>query len=178
MAAGLGAVALLLGALTWLPANLPLPKEDWATGTILALVVPTALAALLRLALARPDLHAAWLALRCIPGRVQAVLGALLLSGIALALLTWGTGGSPAPAKEEDGLYFVYTGQRQQVSPGRYKGLVREVSRDQYAAAVDHHQRTVCAFLGLLSVGAACVTLTTGEVRRADATTPRATSTP
>ncbi|WP_234382677.1 hypothetical protein [Streptomyces dysideae] len=152
---------LLLAALTWLPGTLPLAGSKWPMAAIVVLLFPIFAAALVRMFLSGADRHSVWLAFRCLPGKVQAVLGALVISGVALMLFgTAGAGNLQAP-EVRDGRYFVFD-----TTP--YARGTIEVSHSQYVAVLESDQRSMLAIPGLLFAGAAYVVFAAGELRRAD----------
>ena len=161
IAAGLSTVLLLLAALTWLPGTLPLAGSKWPMVAIVVLLFPIFIAAVVRMFLSGADRYSMWLAFRCLPGRVQAVLGALAISGVLLMLFsTAGTGNWQAP-EVKDGRYFVFD-----TTP--YARGTIEVSHSQYEAVLESDQRSMLAIPGMLFAGAAYVVFVAGELRRAD----------
>ncbi|WP_371605922.1 MULTISPECIES: hypothetical protein [unclassified Streptomyces] len=161
-AAGSSALLLSLAALTWLPGTLPLTGSKWPMAAIVVFLLPVFATALVRMFLSKADRHSMWLAFRCLPGRVQAVLGALVISGAVLMLFsTAGAGNRQAP-EVKDGRYFVF-----EMTPDT-RGTI-EVSHSEYEAVLESDQRFMLAIPGLLLAGAAYVVLAAGELRRADA---------
>ncbi|MFG2758299.1 hypothetical protein [Streptomyces wuyuanensis] len=161
IAAGLSGVLLLLAALTWLPGTLPLTGSKWPVVTVVVLLFPIFIAAVVRGILTRADKHSIWLAFRCLPGKAQAALGALVISGVVLMIFsTAGETNLQAP-EMKDGRYFVFD-----TTP--YARGTIEVSRSQYIAVLESDQRSMLAIPGLLFAGAAYAVLAAGELRRAD----------
>ncbi|MFB7556470.1 hypothetical protein [Streptomyces brevispora] len=160
-AAGSSAVLLLFAALTWLPGTLPLTGSKWPMVAIAVLLFPICIAAVVRMLLSGADRHSIWLAFRCLPGRGQAVLGALAVSGVVLLFFsTAGSGNRQAP-EVKDGRYFVF-----EVTP-EARGTI-EVSYSQYEAVLENEQRFMLAIPSALFAGAAYVVFAAGELRRAD----------
>lgn len=161
IAAGLSTVLLLLAALTWLPGNLPLAGLKWPMVAIVVLLFPIFIAALVRMFLSGADRHSMWLAFRCLPGRVQGFLGALVISGVVLMLFsTVGAGSWQAP-EVKDGRYFVFD------TTPHARGTI-EVSHSQYEAVLESDQRSMLTIPGILFAGAAYFVFAAGELRRAD----------
>ncbi|CAM5519603.1 hypothetical protein [Streptomyces hirsutus] len=159
VAAGLGAVLLPLAWLTWLPGTLPLLDGRWLLPLNVVVVFPTVMAALARLVLARADKAQVWQALRCLPGKVQAGLAVLVLSGMAMMFLSMGREGNLQSAEVRDGKYFAFDTTA--------RGTV-ELSRERYQAVLEADQRSMLTIPGVVLVGAACAVLAAGELRRAD----------
>ncbi|MFJ2561215.1 MULTISPECIES: hypothetical protein [unclassified Streptomyces] len=158
----MSALLLLLAALTWLPGTLPLAGSKGPMVVIVVLLFPIFTAALVRMFLSGADRHSVWLAFRCLPGKAQAVLGALVISGVVLMLFsTAGTGNLQAPEVKDD-QYFVFD------TTPHARGTI-EVSHSQYVAILESDQRSMLAIPGLLFAGAAYVVFAAGELRRADA---------
>lgn len=160
-AAGLSAVLLMLAALTWLPGTLPLTGSPWPLVVIFLLLFPIFAGALLRLILAGPEKHLLRLAFRCLPGKVQAALGVLVVSGVVLAVLGMGSAGSLQSPEIRDGRYYV-------LDTTPYARGEIEVSYSQYIAVVESDQRMMYVIPGLLFAAAALLAFTAGELRRAD----------
>ncbi|MDW4909349.1 hypothetical protein RB628_29410 [Streptomyces sp. ADMS] len=161
IAAGLSTVLLLLAALTWLPGTLPLAASKWPMVAIVVLLFPIFIAALVRVFLSGADRYSMWLAFRCLPGRVQAALGALAVSGVLLMLLSEAGAGNWQAPEAKDGRYFVLD------TTPHARGTI-EVSHSQYEAVLESDQRSMLAIPGILFAGAAYVVLAAGELRRAD----------
>ncbi|WP_225877251.1 hypothetical protein [Streptomyces resistomycificus] len=152
---------LLLAALTWLPGTLPLVGSKWPMVVIVVLLFPISIAALVRMFLSGPDRHSVWLAFRCLPGNLQAVLGALVVSGVVLMLLSSVDAGNLQAAEVKDGRYFVFD------TTPHARGTI-EVSHSRYLAVLESDQRSMLAIPGLILAGAAYVVFAAGELRRAD----------
>ncbi|MFD8632132.1 hypothetical protein [Streptomyces sp. NPDC059533] len=161
LAAVLGAVLLVLTALTWLPGTLPWTRATWPMAVIFVLLFPIFLSALVAALLARPDRHLVRPAFRCLPRRVQLGLGVLVASGVAMMLLSSAGEGNWQSAEVKEGRYFAFD------ATPRARHTV-EVSQSQYQAVLESDQRMMFGVPGLLSVAAACVVLVAGELRRAD----------
>ncbi|MFC9794968.1 hypothetical protein ACFVJI_20185 [Streptomyces sp. NPDC127584] len=161
LAAGLGTALLVLAGLTWLPGTLHLSASGWPTAAIFALLFPIFIAALVRVFLRRADRHDMWLAFRCLPGKVEVALGALVLSGVTLLTVSGVGEGNVQAAEMKEGRYFVFD-----TTP--YKRGTVEVSRSQYLDVLESDQRSMFAIPGVLFVGAAYFALTAGELRRAE----------
>ncbi|MFE2647611.1 hypothetical protein [Streptomyces nigra] len=161
IAAGLSTVLLLLAVLTWLPGTLPLAGSKWPMVTIVVLLFPIFIAALVRIFLSGADRHSMWLAFRCLPGRLRAFLGALAISGVLLMLFSEAGAGNWRAPEVKDGRYFVFD-----TTP--YARGTIEVSHSQYEAVLESDQRSMFAIPGILLSGAAYVVFATGELRRAD----------
>ncbi|MFE3740796.1 hypothetical protein [Streptomyces sp. NPDC059134] len=127
----------------------------------MALLFPIFVAALVRLILTGADRHSVWIAFRCLPAKVQAALGALVVSGVVLLLFnTAGTSNLQAP-EVKDGRYFAFD------TTPHARGTI-EVSHSQYVAVLKSDQRNMLAIPGLLFAGAAYLVFAAGELRRAD----------
>ncbi|MEV7859059.1 hypothetical protein AB0O86_09550 [Streptomyces hirsutus] len=159
VAAGLGAVLMVLAGLTWLPGTLLLIEEGGLLALIVVLLFPILMAAAVRLLLARADKAQVWQALRCLPGKVQAGLAVLVLSGMAMMFLSMGREGNLQSAEVRDGKYFAFDTTA--------RGTV-ELSRERYQAVLEADQRSMLTIPGVVLVGAACAVLAAGELRRAD----------
>ncbi|WP_030546296.1 hypothetical protein [Streptomyces albus] len=168
IAAGLSALLMVLGALTWLPGTLPLTGTKWPMAVIATLLFPVFVAAVLRGMLTGADRSAFWLAFSCLPGRVRAGLGALAVSGVVLLFAGLAGAGNLQAPEVRDGRYFVLD------TTPHERGVI-EVSRSEYVSVLEDDQRMMFAIPGLLFAGAAYFVLATGELRRADArgTAPR-----
>ncbi|MFC7819930.1 hypothetical protein ACFUTR_35580 [Streptomyces sp. NPDC057367] len=165
VAAGLGAMLLLLATLTWLPGALPLTGVRWLAAAILVSLFLTFASALVRLILTGADKHAIWLAFRCLPGKVQMTLGALALWGVVLLIFSTATEGNLQSAEVRDGRYVAFD------TTPHARGTV-EISQSRYQDVLESDQRTVLAIPGVLFLGAAYAVLATGELRRADGAAP------
>ncbi|MFE2294851.1 hypothetical protein [Streptomyces sp. NPDC059452] len=163
LAAALGAVLLVLAALTWLPGTLPLPEAGWPVIALGALVALIVLPALARIALTRADRSTAWQAFRCLPGRAQAGLAALGLACAVLVICTIGGDQGMSSPEAKDGRYYAFQ------AAGYQRGTV-EVSRSQYEAVLEDSQRLMLTVPGFLLTVAAYTVLAAGELRRADRT--------
>ncbi|MGW1896340.1 hypothetical protein ACWCQB_02550 [Streptomyces hirsutus] len=161
VAAGLGAVLVVLAGLTWLPGTLSLFEARWLSALIFALLFPIFIAALARLFLARADNALLWQAFRCLPGKVQTGLAVLALSGMAMAFLSMGVEGNLQSAEVRDGRYFAFD------TTPHARGTV-ELSRERYQAVLEADQRSMLTISGVVFVGAAYAVLAAGELRRAD----------
>ncbi|WP_326752505.1 hypothetical protein OH738_28105 [Streptomyces hirsutus] len=159
VAAGLGAVFLALAWLTRLPGALPLLDERWLLPLNFVVVFPTVTAALARLVLARTDKAQFWQASRCLPGKVQAGLAMLFLSGMAMMFLNMGREGNLQSAEVRDGKYFAFDTTARGTA---------ELSWEQYQVVLEVDQRSMLTIPGVVLVGAACAVLAAGELRRAD----------
>lgn len=157
VAAGLGAVVLALAALTWMPGTLPLFEPQWPMVVAFLLGFLAILSALARVLPAGSDKSQLWQAFRCLPGRAQTGLAALAVAG---ALLAFGAGaGDSRDVEVRDGRYFAYDAQAHRMV---------EVARSEYQALLPGSRRMFFAISGVLLVGASCMVLAVGEVRRAD----------
>ncbi|MGY0067038.1 hypothetical protein ACWZEH_09425 [Streptomyces sp. QTS137] len=161
VAAGLGAVLLVLAGLTWLPGALPLAGVRWLPMVLVVVLFPVFVAAVARLLLRRADKGLVWQAFRCLPGKVQVGLLALALSGFAMTAFGYEPEGNLQSAEVRDGRYFAFD------TTPHARGTV-EISQEQYRAVHEADQRSLLAVPGLLFVGAAYVVLAAGELHRAD----------
>lgn len=159
VAAVLGAVSVVLAWLTRLPGTLPLPEETGLLALIVVLLFPVLATALARLVLMRVDKALVWRAFRCLPGKVQAGLAVLALSGMAMMFLSLGQEGNLQSAEARDGRYFAFDTTA--------RGTV-ELSRERYQAVLETDQRSMLTMSGVVFVGAAYAVLAAGELRRAD----------
>ncbi|MYR96386.1 MULTISPECIES: hypothetical protein [unclassified Streptomyces] len=157
VAAGLGAVLLTLAALTWVPGTLPLFEPQWVVPAAFLPAFLMGMSAFVRVLLARSHMSELWQAFRCLPSRAQAGLAALAVVG---ALLAFGTGaGDSRDVEVRDGRYFAYDSQAHRMV---------EVAKREYQALLPSSRRMFFAIPGVLLVGASCMVLAAGEVRRAD----------
>ncbi|MFD6322981.1 hypothetical protein ACFWOL_08915 [Streptomyces sp. NPDC058442] len=161
VAAGLGAVLLVLAGLTLLPGVLPPAEVGWLPALIAVLFVPIVVSAMVRLFLARVDKSLAWQAFRCLPGWVQTGLAVLILSGVMVTFFGKGQEGNLQSAEVKDGRYFA-------LDTTPYARGTVELSREQYQVVLEADRRTMLAVPGMLFVGAAYAVLVAGELRRAD----------
>jgi hypothetical protein len=129
---------------------------------IMVLLFPIFVTALARMLLTRVDRHLAWLAFRCLPGKAQAALGALVISGIALMLFSMVGAGNLQGPEIKNGRYFVF-------DTNPYARGTIEVSRSQYVDVLESEQRAMLAISSLLFAGAAYLAFAAGELRRSDA---------
>ncbi|MFF0103657.1 hypothetical protein [Streptomyces hirsutus] len=102
-----------------------------------------------------------WQAFRCLPGKVQAGLAVLALSGMAMTFLSLGQEGNLQSAEARDGRYFAFD------TTPHARGTVA-LSRERYQAVLEADQRSMLTIPGVLLVGTACAVLAAGELRRAD----------
>ncbi|WNF29803.1 hypothetical protein RI138_24865 [Streptomyces sp. C11-1] len=150
-----------MAALAWVPGTWQWGGAQWVAlagfvSAFLALV-----SALVRLAVAGADKYVLGQAFRCLPGRVRAGLAALIVAGVAIAVFDIaGSRGLQHP-EVRDGRYFALD-----TTPGA-RGTV-EISKSQYQALERSGLRAMLAVPGVLLVGAACMVLAAGELRRAD----------
>lgn len=157
----LGAVLLVLAALTWLPGSLPLSGLRWLVPVIFVLLFPIFMSALVRGIVTRADRHSLWLAVRCLSGRVQLTLGALALAGVAMTIISFAAERNLQSAEVKDGRYFAFD------TTPYARGTV-EITQSRYEAVLESDQRIMFAIPGVLFVGAATSVLASGEIRRAD----------
>lgn len=163
LALTLSVTALSASALTLLPGEPLLDNTALFAGIGFALLFLLFLATIVRGialdfgsggSLSSPWLQ--WLALRCVPRTVQAVLVCLFAAGIALVS---GTGEGPFQARD--------------VTQGRYYAVDTadphrrhvEVTKSEYNNLLKHDQRDMLAITGLLAAGACTLTLINGELR-------------
>ncbi|MFC5671816.1 hypothetical protein [Streptomyces incanus] len=161
VAAGLGAVLLVLAGLTLLPGVLPLAKTGWLLALSAVLFFPIVISAVVRLFLARVDKDLAWQAFRCFPGWVQAGLAVLVLSGVGMTFFGKGQEGNLQAAEVKGGRYFAFD------TTPYARGTV-ELSYEQYQVVLEADRRVWITVSGALFVGAAYAVLVAGELRRAD----------
>lgn len=161
VAAGLGAVLLVLAGLTWLPGALPPATARGPLALIAVLFFPVVISAVARLFLARVDKSSAWQAFRCLPGRVRTGLAVLVLSGVVMTFFGKGEEGNLQAAEVKGGRYSAFD------TTPYARGTV-ELSREQYQVVLEADRRVWTTVSGVLLVGAACAVLVAGELRRAD----------
>ncbi|MBT2424673.1 hypothetical protein J7F02_02865 [Streptomyces sp. ISL-112] len=158
VAAGLGAALMAMAALSWVPGTLQLFEPQWPMVAGVALALLAMVSALVGLALAgAADKHVLWQAFRCLTGRAQAGLAALAVAGVAI--LVFDGPGGVRDTEVRDGRYLAYDSQVHRVV---------EVSKSEYQALLPGSRRKFLAIPGVLLVGASCMVLAAGEVRRAD----------
>lgn len=110
---GARGIALALSALFLLSAVLAwMPWASWPAGmtwmAAAALSLPVALAAVGRVLLTRADRKTLWLSFRCLPGRLQAVLGVLAVTGVLMAVIGASQENNLQTDGVEDGRHYVY----------------------------------------------------------------------
>ncbi|WP_330298270.1 hypothetical protein [Streptomyces sp. NBC_00503] len=158
LAGSLSAIAVLLGALTFLPGR-PVAPGWWRLAVVAA--IPLLAAALVRIMLTRTDRGTRWLAFRCLPGTVQMGLAALLLGGAVLVGL-----GSSNPLQDPrivDSRYYAWES---------HSRITREVSRSTYeAVAADQTRLFSLGMPAVMLAAAAGLVLVAGELRRDEALT-------
>ncbi|MFF8586332.1 hypothetical protein [Streptomyces althioticus] len=160
IALALSAWVLLSVVLAWLPGESPLAGMTWLVTAGVFLLV--GIAAWVRVLLCKADKKMLWLAFRCLPGRLQAVLGALAVAGVLLTLVGASQGDNLQTDGVEDGRYYVYD------TTPLHKGRA-EVSQSAYEDVREREQRGVLpVFVAVFAVVAGAV-LSAGELRRADA---------
>ncbi|MGY1452317.1 hypothetical protein [Streptomyces sp. SS8] len=156
-AAVLGAASLVCALLT-LPPGLLLPESGWlmvASGASAFLLFGAAVVWSL-VSVGRP--RRLWSPLRCLPGKVQAGLGALVAGGAVLMLVDLPQGPGPQSPKAEYGSYHAFEKTTRE--------WVEIFSRAEYEALVESEQRGVHAGAGLFLGIAAVLFLSMGELRR------------
>ncbi|MFP8944279.1 hypothetical protein ACLIYM_22950 [Streptomyces fenghuangensis] len=156
-AAVLGSVSLVCALLTLLP-GLLLPESRWsavASGTFIILLFGAAVVWSL-VSVGRP--RRLWLPLRCLPGKVQAALGALVAGGAVLTLVDLAQGSVLRSPKTEYGSYYAFDKTTRE--------WVEIFSRAEYEALVELEQRGVHADASLFLGIAAALFLSMGELRR------------
>ncbi|MBT2874643.1 MULTISPECIES: hypothetical protein [unclassified Streptomyces] len=121
-----GGIALALSALFLLSAVLAwMPWASWPAGmtwmAAAALSLPVALAAVGRVLLTRADRKTLWLSFRCLPGRLQAVLGVLAVTGVLMAVIGASQENNLQTDGVEDGRHYVY--DTTPPPPGTCRGL-------------------------------------------------------
>ncbi|GAA4762411.1 hypothetical protein GCM10023329_04850 [Streptomyces sanyensis] len=161
VAIGLGCLLLVSAALTWLPGTPSWTEAGWPVGVVALLLVPVLVAAPVRVLLTRADRRALWWAFRCLPGGVQAGLGALALTGIVLEGLGASGGSTLQAAEVREGRYYAF-----ETAP--YARGTMEISRSRYLAVLEDDRRVWLTAPGVLCVVAAYAVLAAGELRRAD----------
>ncbi|MGK5447138.1 hypothetical protein [Streptomyces radiopugnans] len=156
-AAVLGAASLACALLTLLP-GLLLPESRWltvASGASAFLLFGAAVLWSL-VSVGRPrDL---WMPLRCLPGKVQAALGALVAGGAVLVLVDLPQGPGLQSPKAEYGSYYAFDKTAQE--------WVEIFSRAEYEALVELEERASHAGASLFLGIAAALFLSMGELRR------------
>lgn len=75
---------------------------------IVVLLFPVFVAAVVRMFLSGADRHSVWLAFRCLPGRAQAALGTLVVSGVVLLFFSSAGAGLWQAPEAKEGRYFVF----------------------------------------------------------------------
>lgn len=110
---GARGIALALSALFLLSAVLAwMPWASWPAGmtwmAAAASSLPVALAAVGRVLLTRADRKTLWLSFRCLPGRLQAVLGVLAVTGVLMAVIGASQENNLQTDGVEDGRHYVY----------------------------------------------------------------------
>ncbi|MFF1509271.1 hypothetical protein [Streptomyces sp. NPDC058326] len=153
---GLGLLAAALAAVPLLP---PFADEWLLLGAGIALLVPLHLATLVRgVAVGLRDIRFAssranqWRALRSLPRRVQALLAALGLAGLALITGVGADDSSLQKADSVRGRYFA-------VDPTDPRRMRFEVPRDTYETLRKEEQRVAFAAYALVAAGGAGLTL-------------------
>ncbi|MEW2065703.1 hypothetical protein [Streptomyces sp. NPDC007346] len=165
VAAALSAALLVLAVLTWVPGTSPLFEPQWTVAAAFVTAFLVCGAVVVRMFLASADNRALWQAFRCLPGRAQAGLAALVVAGVAVLVFDvagWGSEpGRLQDAETRDGRYFAHDPRPDT------RGTV-EISKSEYQALVPGSRRMFIAIPGVLLAGASCAVLAVGEVRRAD----------
>ncbi|MEW2188155.1 hypothetical protein AB0900_33235 [Streptomyces cellulosae] len=166
-----GGIALALSALFLLSAVLAwMPWASWPAGmtwmAAAALSLPVALAAVGRVLLTRADRKTLWLSFRCLPGRLQAVLGVLAVTGVLMAVIGASQENNLQTDGVEDGRHYVYD------TTPLHRGRA-EVSSSAYADVLRREQRSLMPVFGAVLAGGAYAVFTAGELRRADARAKR-----
>ncbi|CAO0830420.1 hypothetical protein ACTFBT_28835 [Streptomyces microflavus] len=163
IAAALSTVLLALAALTWAPGTVGWFEPQWTVAVAFVPAFLICVAAIGRMILASGDKHALWQAFRCLPGRVQAGLGALAVAGVVIVAIH-AAGSEPGrlqDAEKRDGRYYAFDPRPDT------RGTV-EISKSEYLALLPESRRIFIVIPGVLLAGASCAVLTAGELRRAD----------
>ncbi|MFC7511195.1 hypothetical protein ACFQV4_12525 [Streptomyces thermocarboxydus] len=117
-----------------------------------------------RVLLTRADRKTLWLSFRCSPGRLQAVLGVLAVTGVLMAVIGASQENNLQTDGVEDGRHYVYDTP----PPGTCRGL-EQCLRGRTAAGAAQLDARLRAVLA----GGAYAVFTAGELRRADARAKR-----
>ncbi len=161
IALAMSATALLLALLSWVPGTtLSLTDVDWLA--VVVLMLPVVLAAGVRVLLTGSDKKTLWRAFWCLPGRLQATLGVLFISGFALFFMGMSNDTRQQTEMIKDGRYYVF-------DMTTSKRAVVEVPRSQYEKVAREDQRPMFAGFTWLCAVSAFGVFTAGELRRADA---------
>lgn len=159
-AAGLGGLAVAGGLLAVFGVTPPA-----GVGWLMLALAGAMLVGVLGTGLIMPmDKALAWSAFQCLSLRTRVVLGVLGALGVLLATPLAEEGGKHGNLQDpqaRDGVYHAY---RPQQHPG-LSGTV-ELTRPEYLALVRDENRALLGTAGALLAGAACASLTAGELRR------------
>ncbi|MFI5905208.1 hypothetical protein [Streptomyces cyaneofuscatus] len=158
VAAGSGAVVLALAVLAWVPGTAPVFEPQWVVPTAFLPAFLMAMSAFVRVLLVRSDKSELWQAFRCLPSRAQAGLAALVVA-CAIVLAAEVVAGGSRDVEVREGSYFAYDLQAHRMV---------EVAESEYQALLPGSRRMFLAVSGGLLIGASCLVLAAGEVRRAD----------
>ncbi|WP_431989209.1 hypothetical protein [Streptomyces albogriseolus] len=164
IALALSVLFLLSAVLAWMPWSSPSAGMTWPLAAGLSL--PVALAAVGRVLLTRADKKTLWLAFRCLPGRLQAVLGVLAVAGVLMAVIGASQENNLQTDGVKDGRSYVYD------TTPLHRGRV-EVSSSAYADVLRREQRSLLPAFGAVLAGVAYAVFTAAEVRQADARSKR-----
>ncbi|MFJ1977327.1 hypothetical protein [Streptomyces albogriseolus] len=159
IALALSAWVLLSVVLAWLPEGSPSAGMTWLV--TLGVLFLVGVAAWVRVLLCKADKKMLWLAFRCLPGRLRAVLGVLAVTGVLLTLIGASQENDLQTDGVEDGRYYVYD------TTPLHRGRA-EVSRSAYEEVLRREQRSMLPVFGAAFAVIACLVFSAGEVRQAD----------
>ncbi|WP_063782269.1 hypothetical protein [Streptomyces vietnamensis] len=156
---GMSALMVLTALLTLLPGRLPLPPDEVLMGIAFAVAFPLGAWTVVEGVLSRAERSMQWPAFRCLPGRVQLAVGALVVLAVLTAFADAATGSSRQSSDVREGRYYAF-----ETSRGN-RGTV-EIGRQEYEELEESSRRGSLAIPGVMLAVLTALILVNGELRR------------
>ncbi|MFF0478278.1 hypothetical protein [Streptomyces sp. NPDC004284] len=159
LAGGMSALMVLAALLTLLPGRLPLPSDEVLMGVAFAVLFPLGAWTVAEGFLSGDERSMQWPAFRCLPGRVQWAVGALVVVAAVTAFADVATDSSRQSSGVREGRYYAF-----ETSRGN-RGTV-EIGRQEYEELEESSRRGSLAVPGAMLAVLTALILVNGELRR------------